>query len=180
MRYNNRERFAQYVSDKRSPLIVIVALIVLLLPLALPVLLELNSQPVSMDKPSKYTAALALAQAGVEKAIWEMNNGDILSWEGDRALRTRTLSFFKVPGGEETGEVEIRVKWPHEQYPVVEAVGRVAYTSSFKKGMTARFVVERKARTVLQRDGYVWVSVFPEVNTQPVPVVQGAMVRRGQ
>ncbi len=171
----NREYFERHALQKGSSLVVGVVFIALMLPLALPVLLELKSPPTSVDKPSKYAAALTLAQAGIEKAIWEMNNGDISSWEGDYVLRTRTLFSLRDSSGKETGDVEIRVKWPYEQYPIVEAVGRVVYSSSIKKGTTTRFIVERKARTVLQRDGYTWVSVFPELSPKSVTVVKGSL-----
>ncbi len=157
-----KETVMRQYREKGSSLIVGLAVMAIFLPLALPVLIELNNTPVSVDKPSKYSAALALAQVGVEKAIWEMNNGDITSWKGDSILRTRTLSSIPVLEGKETGDIEIRVKWPYEKYPVVEAVGRVAFTSSLKGRGTASIIVERKARTVLQNDGYIWTSVFPD------------------
>ncbi len=155
-----REDYKRRHREKGSSLVVGAALMAIFLPLALPVLIELNKEPVNADKPSKYSAALALAQTGIEKAIWEMNNGDISSWDGNSTMRTLTLSRVQSPEGEETGDVEIKVKWPHEKYPVVEAVGRVSYTSSFRGRGTARFIVERKARTVLQRNEYEWTPVF--------------------
>lgn len=156
-----RDDYKRRYREKGSSLVVGVALIAIFLPLALPVMIELHNKPISVDKPSIYSAALALAQTGIEKAISEMNKGDISSWEGDSTMRMLTLSRVQSPEGKETGDVEIRVKWPYEQYPVVEAVGRVSYTSSFRGRGVARFIVERKARTVLQRNEYEWAPVFP-------------------
>ncbi len=152
-----------------------IALMAIFLPLALPVLTELQNRPVSVDKPSKYSAALALAQTGIEKAIWEMNEGDISSWEGDGTLRVLTLSSVQSPDGKETGDVEIRVKWPYEQYPIVEAVGRVSYTSSFRGKGVARYIVERKAKTVLQRNEYEWAPVFSSAQASPYIVGKSVM-----
>jgi hypothetical protein len=168
-----KARYRGYFKERGSSLFIGLALMAILLPLALPVLIEINREPVSVDKPSVYSSALALAQAGVEKAIREMNSGEIAYWQGDSRLKTLTLSSWQVPGSKETGDVEIRVKWLHEDNPVVEAIGRVAYTGSFKRGMTARFIVERKAGTVLKRDGFNWVSLFPQ--TPSLSVVKGSM-----
>ena len=170
-----KETIMRHYREKGSTLIIGVAVMAIFLPLALPVLIELNSAPVSVDKPSKYSAALVLAQAGVEKAIWEMNNGDITSWDGDSTLRITTLSSIQVLGGKETGDIEIRVKWPFEEYPVVEAVGRVVFTGPLKGRGTARIIVERKARTVLQSDGYSWTSVFPEAQASGQATQKGIM-----
>jgi hypothetical protein len=163
MRSFIRDDYKSRSREKGSSLVVGVALMAIFLPLALPVLIELHKTPVSADKPSKYSTALALAQTGIEKAIWEMNNGDISSWDGDSTTRILTLTRVQAPQGKDTGDVEIRVKWPYEQYPVVEAVGRVSYTSSFRGRGTARFIVERKAKTVLQRNEYEWTPVFSNV-----------------
>ena len=175
MKDYKKETVMRYYREKGSSLIIGVAVMAIFLPLALPVLIELNSAPVSVDKPSKYSAALALAQAGVEKAIWEMNNGDITSWNGDSTLRITTLSSIQVLEGKESGDIEIRVKWPYEEYPVVEAVGRVVFTSPLKGRGTARIIVERKARTVLQKDGYSWTSVFPDAQASGQASQKGIM-----
>jgi Tfp pilus assembly protein FimT len=175
MRSFIREDFRRRYGEKGSSLVVGVALMAIFLPLALPVLSGLYKEPVSADKPSKYSAALALAQTGIEKAIREMNNGDISSWDGDSTVRMLTLSRVQSPEGKETGDVEIRVKWPYEQYPVVEAVGRVTYTSSFRGRGTARFIVERKARTVLQRNEYEWAPVFSNAPASLLTAEQGVM-----
>ncbi len=163
MKNFGREGYREHFRQKGSSLLASVALIAILLPLALPVLIEIHAEPGSSDKPSKYSAALVLAEVGLEKAILEMNNGDITTWEGDHSLRVLLLSRVPIPGGEETGDVEIRVKWPYEKYTVVEATGRVSYTSAMNGGTTARFIVERKAKTVLERKGTHWTSVFSEI-----------------
>jgi hypothetical protein len=90
-------------------------------------------------------------------------------------LRILTLSRVQSPEGKETGDVEIRVKWPYEQYPVVEALGRVTYTGSFKGRGTARFIVERKARTVLQRNEFEWIPVFSNAQASLLTAEKGAM-----
>lgn len=167
MRSFIREDYKRRYRERGSSLVMGIALMAIFFPLALPVLTELHNKPVTADKPSVYSAALALAQTGIEKAIWEMNNGDISSWDGDSAVRILTLSRVQSPGGKETGDVEIRVKWPYEQYPVVEAVGRVSYTSSFRGKGVARFIVERKAKTVLQRNEYEWAPVFSSAQASP-------------
>ena len=60
---------------------VIVTLIMLLL--AGPFLFQLSADNKSHKKSSKSLTALSLAEAGVERAIWEINYGDMSVWEGD-------------------------------------------------------------------------------------------------
>ncbi|MGD2244967.1 MAG: hypothetical protein PVI11_00315 [Candidatus Aminicenantes bacterium] len=175
MRSFIREDYKRRYRERGSSLVVGVALMAIFLPLALPVLIELHKEPVTADKPSVYSAALALAQTGIEKAIGEMNNGNISSWDGDSTLRILTLTRVQSPEGKETGDVEIRVKWPYEQYPVVEAVGRMSYTSSFRGRGTARFIVERKARTVLQRNEHEWTPVFSNAQASLHTAEKGIM-----
>lgn len=145
-----------------SILIIGVALVAFLLFLAVPHLFQLSPENKVTDKSSSYSAALSLAEAGVKRAIWEKNYGDISSWKGDSRLRTLTISSIQDPQGNGIGDIEIRVEEPDGENPVVKATGRVAYTESFRGDKTARVVLERTTRVVLNKSGNNWVCSFPK------------------
>lgn len=141
--------------------IVGMTIMVSILLLAVPFLLQLSPENRVTDKSSSYSAAFSLAEAGVERAIRDMNHGDISSWKGDSRLRTITISSFKAPGGNMIGDIEVKIEEPDGENPVVKSTGRVTYTDHLKKGKKARVVVERTTRVELKRNGYSWASSIP-------------------
>ena len=78
---------------KEQGFILIIGVIVMafLLLLALPFLFQLSLENRLTNKSYKSFVALYLAEAGVESAIWEMNYGDISSWNGNSQVRTMTI-----------------------------------------------------------------------------------------
>lgn len=149
-----------------SILIIGMTVLAFLLVFAVPQLFQQSPENKVTDKSANYSAALSLAEAGVERVIWELNHGDISSWKGDSALRTLTISSYQAPASEVIGDIEIWVEDPDGENPQVKSTGRVAYTSSIAEGMTARVYVERTTRAELERNGYNWVCSFPQRQTQ--------------
>jgi len=167
-------------NNEGSILIIGVTTMALLLFLAMPFLFQLSTENKVTDyivtdnkvtdKIANYYAALSLAEAGVERAIREMNHGDISSWNGDSKLRTLTISSIQTPEGNVTRDIEIRVEEPGGENPVVKSTGKIIYTDSLGRGKTARIVLKRSSRVVLERSGYNWVCSFPKRQTPAVPV----------
>lgn len=122
-------------------LVVGVIVMAFLLLLALPFLFQLSTEYRLTNKTYKSSAALSLAEAGVERAIWELNYGDISIWSGDSSLRTMTISSFQAAEGNVIGDVEIKVVEPDADDPVVESTGRVSYVGSQEVGRTVRSVL---------------------------------------
>jgi hypothetical protein len=112
--------------------ILVTSVIVTLLMLLLvgPFLFQLSADNKSNKKTSKSLVALSLSEAGIERAIWEINYGDILTWEGDSSERTLTISDFQTSYGNVIGDIEINVTNPEGEYPVIESIGKVSLTGS--------------------------------------------------
>ncbi len=148
IRTNNVKSKGVQSDNEEQGFILIIGVIVMtaLLPLALSFLLLLSFEYRLTDKSYKASAALSLAEAGVERAIWELNYGDISTWTGSTHLRTMTISSFQAPGGKIIGDIEIRVEEPGAENPVVESTGRAAYTGSL--------TVDRVVRVALGTDKY--------------------------
>ena len=114
-----------------------------LLLLAFPLLFQLNNENRSADKSYKSTTAISLAEAGVERTIWELNHGDISGWTGGGSMRTLDISSFPTFDGKVIGNIEIIVDGLSSDYPVVESTGKVPYIGSMTVDKVARVVLER-------------------------------------
>jgi hypothetical protein len=120
--------------------VLIVGMIVMavLLLLAVPFLFQISFENRLTDKSFKSSAAISLAEAGVDRAIWELNYGDISSWTGDDTLRTMGISSFQAAGGNVIGDVGIRVVDPTADHPIVESRGTVSYVGPKEVVRTVR------------------------------------------
>ncbi len=110
-----------------SVLVIGLLFLTFLLLLALPFLLQISNDRRLSEKSYKAFAALSMAEAGAERAIWELNSGDIYSWSGDTSLRSMNIESFQTSDGETMGSVEIRVENPEGDTPVVQSTGKVPY-----------------------------------------------------
>jgi hypothetical protein len=126
--------------NEEKGFVLIVGLIVMmvLLLLAVPFLYQLSFENRLTTKSYKSSAALSLAEAGVDRAIWELNYGDISSWTGDDTLRTMGISSFQAAAGNVIGDVGIRVVDPSADHPIVESKGTVSYVGSLEVIRTVR------------------------------------------
>ncbi len=111
-------------------LVIGVIIMAFLLLLVLPFLYQLSAENRLTDKSFKSSTALSLAEAGIERALWELNFGDILTWDGDSSLRTMSIASFQSPSGNVAGDIEIEVYNPETKQPVVESRGLVSYSDS--------------------------------------------------
>ncbi len=112
--------------------VLLVALIVMvfLLLLVAPFLFQLSNDSILATKNCKSSKALSLAEAGIERTIWELNYGDISGWDGDSSERTLTISGFQTAAGEVVGDIEITITDPEGDDPIIESNGRVVFGSS--------------------------------------------------
>jgi hypothetical protein len=80
-----------------------------ILVLALPFLTKLSAEYGTTGKDAKAVSALCLAEAGVEKAVEELNHGSWVGTEGLTTNLTMALDNFGTPGGAIVGDVDIAV-----------------------------------------------------------------------
>ncbi|NIM90922.1 MAG: hypothetical protein GTO17_08235 [Candidatus Aminicenantes bacterium] len=137
--------------EQGSILMVGLFFLAFLLLLAFPLLFQLSNENKSAGRSHKATAAISLAEAGAERAIWELNHGDITSWSGGGSVWTMNISSFPTNDGQVIGDIGIQVDLLDEDFPVVESAGNVLYLSSL--------TVDRETRVVLERHD-VSISLF--------------------
>jgi hypothetical protein len=129
--------------EQGSILMISLFFLAFLLLLAFPLLFQLQNEKRSADKSYKSVAAISLAEAGVERAIWELNHGDISSWSGGGSVRTMDISSFPTTDGNVIGNIEIIVDSLGGDFPVVESTGKAPYISSLTVDRMARVALER-------------------------------------
>ena len=111
---------------------------VVMLGLALPFLCNLTSQFRLTERTYKGLAAMNLAEAGVERAIWEMNFGNISSWSGDSFTRSLTLNSITTADGQVVGGVQIQIQNPASDNPFVISKGIVPWVGGVGLEKTIR------------------------------------------
>ena len=94
-----------------------------LLLLVVPFMFKVSTERTLTNISLHALSALSLAEAGIERAIWEMNGGDISTWSGDEDLRTMEISDFQASGGNVIGDIQISVTDPGGDNPVLVATG---------------------------------------------------------
>jgi len=139
----NRMNVIRKKHEQGFVLVIGVILMGFLLLLALPFICQLSAENRLTDKSFKSCAALSLAEAGVERAVWELNFGDITAWDGDTALRTMTITSFQGPSGNVIGDIEIKVHNPETKTPLVEATGILSYSDSALMAKATRVELEQ-------------------------------------
>lgn len=129
--------------EKGFVLILGIIVMAFLLLLMAPFLFQLTNQHRSTERSSRYITAFSLAEAGVERAIWELNHGDITSWDGDNSARILNISDFQSSEGNVVGNIAIKIINPDSENPVIEATGKVAGAAPVKTMRTAQVVLKR-------------------------------------
>lgn len=129
--------------EKGFVLILGIVVMAFLLLLMAPFLFQLTNQHRSTERSSRYITAFSLAEAGVERAIWELNHGDITSWDGDNSARTLNISDFQSSEGNVIGSIDIKIINPDSENPVIEATGKVSGAAPVKTMRTAQVVLKR-------------------------------------
>jgi len=97
----------------------------------------------------KEAAAEALADAGIDRAIWELNYGDG-SWSGwnssvsgTTTTRTRTFSSFQTQSGQTIGDFAVTLTVPSSETPVtIVAIGYVPNQASAAATRTVKVSVD--------------------------------------
>ncbi|MFB0565000.1 MAG: pilus assembly PilX N-terminal domain-containing protein [Candidatus Aminicenantaceae bacterium] len=126
-----------------SVLVVSLMATTVMLIIALPLITKVSVQLRGTEKSFKSMKALYLAEAGIERAIWEINYGDISGWDGDSDERTMTISPFLTSGGNDAGTVEITVINPSGEVRIIEAKGIVPFVGDLNLNKTVRVALDQ-------------------------------------
>jgi len=134
----------KYIHERGTVLVVALLMTAGMLILSMPFLTKLSGQYRGSENSYRSFAAMNLAEAGIERAIWELNYGDILSWEGDDLVRTFSLPSILAPGGKVVGDILITVAAPSGDNPIVESTGHIPLSDNVFLSKTARVVLKKE------------------------------------
>lgn len=111
-----------------------------MLTIVMPFLFSLSTRFRVTEKSFKSMAAMNLAEAGIERAIWELNYGNISLWSGNLLARTLSLPSVQAANGEVAGDVDIEVQNPAADTPIIIATGTVPWNGnlSFERRLRVR------------------------------------------
>ncbi|MFC2168357.1 hypothetical protein ACFLRW_05170 [Acidobacteriota bacterium] len=147
---NRREIRAK---EEGSVLVIALLVSVAILIISMPFIFKLSGQYRSSNNSFHLLVAMNLSEAGVESAIWELNYGDITSWEGDSTQKTASFSSVQTSGGEVAGDFDVIVYDPEGSNPIVESTGRVNINDEINFTKTTRVVLQRRGATPLFNAG---------------------------
>jgi len=134
----------KYDEKERGSVLVIALLVTLmLLILTMPFLTKLSGAYRLTEKSYRTLAATNLSEAGIERAIWELNYGSIWTWDGEPNSRTLELSDLQASSGSEIGDVSISIHSPLGQRPLIESTGKVKHINPTTIDRTIRVLLER-------------------------------------
>ncbi len=114
---------------------------VLMAIMIVPFVLKFSSRMRITEKSFGSLAALNLAEAGLERAIWELNFGSISSWSGTSAQRTLSISNFTASSGKVIGSINMTVYDPQGLAPIIESTGTAVHIGSPSVSRTLRVVL---------------------------------------
>jgi Tfp pilus assembly protein PilX len=140
--------------EKGSILAIALLVSVFLVILAIPFVTKFSGRMRATEKSYRGLAAVNLAEAGIERGIWEMNYGNISTWSGTTSQRTLALSGVQASGGAVVGNIAVTVFNPAVANPVIESTGTVAWTGSSTLSRTLRVVLQTTGAPSLFNYGF--------------------------
>lgn len=142
---------------EQQGMVVVLALLisVVMIIFTLPMLSSLSSQYRRSERSFKSTVAFNLAESGVERGIWELNNWLISPWNytdtTEGTMLTCTINDFTASDGSIIGDIDISIMPPSlsGENRFIEAKGKVPFIASH--------TVDRRVRVNLEK---YFLSIF--------------------
>ncbi|MGA2587458.1 MAG: hypothetical protein ABSF88_10615 [Candidatus Aminicenantales bacterium] len=128
--------------ERGSVLAIALLVSVFMLIIAVPFVTKFANRYRTAEKSYNSLAAQYLAEAGIERAIWEINYGNIGTWSGTSTQRTMAIANFAASNGTVVGDIAITVYNPGTVNPVIEATGSVVHIGTNKVTKTLRVVLQ--------------------------------------
>jgi len=159
-RANGRERGAI--------LIVAVLLMVCMAIMAAPFLSRLSGQYRTTDRAYKSMAAFNLAEAGVEMAVYELNNQWLIfDWQASEdGTLTRSLDDLAGAGGKVVGDVDIRVLPLAGEERIVDSRGKIPFIADRTVDRSVQVVLEAEYGSLFKFAVFADEGIYMASNTR--------------
>lgn len=136
--------------ERGGILVVAVIVILAMLIMAIPFLFKLSGQWRSTERSSRSTAAFNLAEAGIDKVLWEMNSdypvGDPVVFIYSGGVGTATIPGMTAADGAVVGDIDLTIGPLSGTEPLrqpLRGTGHVVHIADRLVDRTARVVLER-------------------------------------
>jgi len=137
-------------SHERGGILIIAVIVTLaMLILAIPFLFKLSGQWRTTEKASHSLAAFNLAEAGIEKVLWEMNSTGLVTnplFTYSGAIETATIMGMTTSSGKVMGDIDLTIGPLSGGEPLrqpLEGTGKVLFIADKTVNKTARVMLER-------------------------------------
>ena len=145
----DRRIFRRGGREKGIILPVAMLVIVFILMMTIPFLFKLSGQFRSTEREQKALAAFNLAEAGIDRVLWEMNqffaveNGIV--WD-ENMQGTQTIRNLRSSSGPRIGDIDILISSPSAGTPVtriIDSTGKTPYLGELTVNRTVRVNLEQ-------------------------------------
>jgi len=139
------KKTAAFRHEEGGAVLIIVLLVsLMLLILSMPFLAKLSGAYRLSEKSYRTLAATNLAEAGIERAIWELNYGSIGTWDGETNNRALDITDLQAASGNGIGDILISIQAPLGQQPFIESTGKVMHIRPTTIDRTIWVLLERE------------------------------------
>ena len=152
----NKKNIQKRAHEKGFILAVAMMVIVVMLIMAMPFLFKLSAQYRTTERSFKSLSAFNLAEAGVERAIYELNNGYMfLPWtvEPDGTLKTSMLNFAAADG-KVIGDINVDILPPAgatgDETRFVESQGQISFIANRTVDKEVRVLLEAEYGSIFK------------------------------
>ncbi len=135
-------------------LAVAILIAVFMLTMTVPFLFKLSAQNRSTERGQKALSAFNLAEAGIDRALWEMNQffavPDGIAWD-ENMQGTETINSLRGSSGARIGDIEILISPPSETTPVtrlIDSRGKIPYLGELTVDRTVRVNLEQYYKSI--------------------------------
>jgi hypothetical protein len=149
--------------EKGAVLSIAILVGVVLLVMAVPFFFRLSGQYRSTDRSAKALSAFNLAEAGIDRGLYEISHFFYLPWtiHEDGSLNA-TLAGFQTADGKVVGDVDIGFSPLVSDRRVLTSTGRIPYLSSEEVTRTVLVNLERHLRSIFDfgifADDYIYAK----------------------
>lgn len=157
--------------EQRGVVLVLALLIsVVMLIFTLPMLSSLLSQYRRTEKSFKSTAAFNLAESGVERGIWELNNWLVSPWNytdtAEGTMLTCTIDDFTASDGAVIGDIDICIMpfSPPAESRFLEATGKVPFIASYTVDKGVRVKLDKHLHSIFDFGFFAHEGITAKTN----------------
>jgi len=149
--------------EKGAVLSIAILVGVVLLIMAVPFFFKLSGQYRSTDRSVKALSAFNLAEAGVDRALYEISNYSYLPWVVfEDGSQTATIAGLQTADGTQVGDVDISFSPLVSDFRVLTSTGRIDYFNEEEVTRTVVVNLEKHLRSIFDfgifADDYIWAK----------------------